>query len=109
MESQKPICLQDYVAVYDVRDYGDHKQLGHACSTKFPERPFVSSWNEMKIEMVSDDDFNSGGFMAEYYSKTFQIPNRLLNDITFDGKNQLIKGLSLPNHAPYVPDKYWPW
>ncbi len=51
-----------------------------------PTAPLYSSWSKMKIILNIDDAISNRGFMAEYHSKTFQIPDRLLQDIHFDGK-----------------------
>ncbi len=86
VESSRPSCDEDYVLVYDVGHTGNLKQLDRVCNVKVPMAPLYSSWSKMKLIFNIDDAFTNRGFMAKYQSKTFQIPDHLLQDIHFDGE-----------------------
>ena len=86
VQSRRPNCMEDYVEIYDYGSTGEAKKVAHICNVKKPSGSYSSSWNRMKVRMVSDDAFATGGFMAEYHSKTFEIPNKILEQIKFDGK-----------------------
>ena len=86
VQSEIPACSEDYVLVHDVNQWGDKKLLARLCNVKLPQTSLESHWNIMSVTLVSDAEYAGKGFMAEYYSKTFTLPESLQNQISFDGK-----------------------
>ncbi len=85
VQSQTPDCLEDYVAVYDVTDFGGTTLLKKLCNADALEKTFFSSWEWMHVLMYTDNTHSGKGFLAHYLSKTFAFPENLIKDITFDG------------------------
>ncbi len=97
IQSQKPVCLQDYLMVYDVSEIGDVKVIARLCNAKPPSGSYFSSWHRMQIFLFADRKFNAKGFLAKYTSRTFELPNELLDYITFNCK-YIINSIEMCNY-----------
>ena len=96
VESARRECEQDFVEIYNILKDGTKGLIGRYCIPTPPPAVLLSHMNQMTLIFRSDKQFANTGFLAQYQSKQYTLPDHIKMKINNNGKHLSYDIMVLP-------------